>query len=97
MSDTCKSGSEGNGADTVDVPMAVEKAWHLIQSELPVHSWGKASTSHEFSLIDETGHFSFTLVADGHHNSAIIYRTDLDYSDELRRETLAVLDTDSDP
>lgn len=84
-----------DGAVTVNVSMAVEKAWHLIQSDLPVHSWAKASTSHEFSLIDETGHFSFTLVADGNHESAIIYRTDLDYSDTLRRETLNLLVTGS--
>lgn len=93
MSNPETDGNERNGAASVDVPMAVEKAWHLIQSELPADSWAKTASSHEFSLIDETGHFAFTLVPDGHHESAIIYRTDVDYSDELQRKTLEVLDT----
>ncbi len=81
----------------VDVPMTVEKAWHLIQSELPVASWAKGSSAHEFSLINDKGHFAFTLVPDGYHESAIIYRTDLDYSEQLRRETLDLLSTGRDP
>ncbi len=88
--------SDQHGATTVDVPMAVEKAWHLIQSELPVASWAKGASVHEFSLIDETGHFAFSLVADGHHGSAVIYRTDVAYSDALERDTLDVLETDAD-
>lgn len=82
-----------DGAATVDVPMAVEKAWYLIQTELPVASWAKGASAHEFSLIDERGHFSFSLVPDGHHECAVIYRTDLDYSEELVQETVGILTT----
>lgn len=89
------SGSEQTGAVSVDVPMAVEKAWHLIQSELPVASWAKGASAHEFSLIDETGHFAFSLVPAGYHESVIIYRTDLDYSAELVQKTTDLLDTDN--
>lgn len=75
--------------------MAVERAWHLIQTELPVSSWGKLASSHEFSLIDETGHFSFSLVPSGHHECMVMYRTDLDYSRELVQETVELLTADS--
>lgn len=76
--------------------MAIEKAWHLIQSELPVASWAKAATAHEFSLIDGTGHFAFTLVPGGHHECTIIYRTDLEYSEDLAQETAELLATETE-
>jgi hypothetical protein len=96
MSGQSSGGSQQNMAQTVDVPMAVEKAWHLIQTKLPVASWAKGHSSHEFSLINETGHFTFSLVPAGHHECAIIYRTDLDYSEELFDKTADLLTTEID-
>lgn len=62
--------------------------------DLGVNSWAKLSHGHDFMIMRAKGSLCFTLMADGWHKCTIMWRDDLDYSEEIIEDLLETLNTD---